>query len=99
MLDKVFNKRVICTCVDDLAVPECEMINFIYVTVPEKRDLIEASFILRYKPFKNVRYIETNINFKLHMTISLDWTGLCSCFIVHFVELIVEKKKMYISQF
>ena len=46
-----------------------------YVTVPEKRDLNEANFILRHKPFKNVCYIETNVNFKIHWTITLDWTG------------------------
>ena len=40
------------------------------VTVPEKRDLNEANFILRYKPFKNVCHIETKPNFKLHWTIT-----------------------------
>ena len=70
-----------------------------YVTVPEKRDLNEANFILRYKPFKNVCHIETNVNFKLYWTITLDQTGLCSYFKVHFVELIKKEKKMDISQF
>ena len=37
-----------------------------YVTVPEKRDLNEANFVLRYKSFKNVCHIETNVNSKLH---------------------------------
>ena len=41
------------------------------VAVPEKRGLNEANFILRYKPFKNVCYIETNVNFKLHWIITL----------------------------
>ena len=47
---------------------------FTNVIVPEKRDLNEANFILRYnyKPFKNVCHIETNVNFKLHWTITLD---------------------------
>ena len=65
------------------------------MTVPEKRDLNEANFILRYKPFKNVCHTETNVNFR---TITLDWTGLCSYFKVHSVELI-EKKKTDIPQF
>ena len=69
------------------------------MTVPEKRDLNEANFILRYKSFKNVYHIETNVNSKLHLTITLDWTGLYSYFEVHFVELIKTKKNMYISQF
>ena len=71
----------------------------IYVTVPEKRDLNEANFILRYKPFKNVCHTETNVNFKLYRTITLDWTGLCSYFKVHSVELIKKEKKMDIPQF
>ena len=71
----------------------------IYVTVSEKRDLNEANFILRYKPFKNVCHTETNVNFKLYRTITLDWTGLCSYFKVHSVELIEKKKKMDIPQF
>ena len=70
-----------------------------YVTVPEKRDLYEANFISRYKPFKNVCHIETNVNLKLPWSITLDWTGLCSCFKVHCVKLIKRKKKMCISQF
>ena len=53
------------------------------MTVPEKRDLNEANFILRYKPVR---------------TITLDWTRLGSYFKVHSVELI-EKKKMDIPQF
>ena len=69
------------------------------MTVPEKRDLNEANFILRYKLFKNVCLIETNVNFKLHWTIPLDWTGLCSYLKVYFEELIEKKKKMYRSQF
>ena len=69
------------------------------VTVPEKRDLNEANFILRYKPFKNVCHTETNVNFKRYRTITLDWTGLCSYFKVHSVELIEKKKKMDIPQF
>ena len=69
------------------------------MTVPEKRDLNEANFVLRYKSFKNVCHIETNVNSKLLRTITLDWTGLCSYFKVHFVELIEKKKNMYISQF
>ena len=71
----------------------------LYVTVPEKRDLNEANFILRYKPFKNVCHIETNVNFKLHWTITFDKTGLCSYFKVHFVEHIKKKKKRNTSQF
>ena len=69
------------------------------MTVSEKRDLNEANFILRYRPFKNVCYIETNVNLKLHWTITLDWTELCSYFKVYFVDLIEKKKKMQISQF
>ena len=69
------------------------------MTVPEKRDLNEANFILRYKPFKNVCHIETNVNFELHWTITLDRTGLCSYFKVHFVEHIEKKKKSNVSQF
>ena len=63
------------------------------MTVPEKRDLNEANFVLRYKPFKNVCHTETTVNFKLHWTITLDKTGLCSYFKVHFVEHIKKKKK------
>ena len=55
----------------------------LYVTVPEKRDLNEANFILRCKPFKNVCHIETNVNFKLHCTITFDLIGLCSYSKVH----------------
>ena len=68
------------------------------MTVPEKRDLNEANFILRYKLFKNVCHIETNVNFKLHWTITLDRTGLCSYCKVHFVEHIEKKKNRNISQ-
>ena len=64
-----------------------------YVTVPEKRDLNEANFILGYKPFKNVCHIDTTVKFKLHWTITLDRTGLCSYFQVHFVEHIEKRKK------
>ena len=71
-------------------------VSCIYVTVPEKRDLNEANFILRYKPFKNVCHIDTNVKFKLHWTITLDRTGLCSYSKVHFVE---QKEKEYISIF
>ena len=71
----------------------------INVTVLEKRDLNEANFILRCKPFKNICHIETNVNFKLHWTITLDRTGLCSYFKYHFVEHIKKKKKMNISRF
>ena len=46
-----------------------------YVTVPEKR---EASFILIEIQLKNVYHIEINVNFKLHRTIALNWTRLCS---------------------
>ena len=67
-----------------------------YVTVPEKRDLNEANFILI---FKIVCHTETNVNFKLYRTITLDWTGLCSYFKIHSVELIEKKKKMDIPQF
>ena len=46
-----------------------------YVTVFEKRDLNEAIFVFRYKPFKSIFHIEINVNFKLHWTI-LDWAML-----------------------
>ena len=42
------------------------------VAGPEKWDLNEANFILRYKPFKNVCHIKINVNVKLHWTITLD---------------------------
>ena len=54
--------------------------------VPEKRDF-EANFILSYRPFKIACHIETNVNFRFLRTITLDWTGLCSKFIAHFVAL------------
>ena len=69
------------------------------MTVPEKRDLNEANFVLRYKQLKNVCHIDTNVNFKLYQAITLDWTRLCSCFRVHFVALIEEEMKLCISHF
>ena len=65
-------------------------LHYAYVTVPEKRDLNEASIILQ---LKNVCHIETNVN------LTLDWTRLCSYCNVHFVALIEEEMKLCISHF
>ena len=54
---------------------------------------------MRQMQLKNVCHIETNVNFKLYRTITLDWTRLCSCFKVHFVALIEEEMKLCISHF
>ena len=39
------------------------------------------------------------LTLKFHLTITLDWTRLCSYFKVHFVALIEEEMKLCISHF
>ena len=46
------------------------------VIVPEKRDLKEANFVSVHLKTHAIIFNETDVSFKVHLTIPLDWNQL-----------------------